>query len=105
MKESTDNIKKYAAHWVLVLSGSIVVLSVALNQIGFRVDRIMDAWSQKIVYESKAKYENMNCPAPLVLPGSEAVDLGPVMNRLQLLEEIGQRVEILESLAHPQGNK
>ena len=108
MKESADNIKKYAAHWVLVLSGSIVVLSVALNQIGFRVDRIMDAWSQKIVYESKAKYDLKNCPVPtpsLVLPNTEAVDLTPVMNRLQLLDEISQRVEILESLAHPQGVK
>lgn len=101
MKESTDNIKKYAAHWVLVLSGSIVVLSVALNQIGFRVDRIMDAWSQKIVYESKAKYEFKNCPLPtppLLMP-TLADD------KLQLLEELSQRLEILESMAHPEGSK
>lgn len=95
MKESTDNIKKYAAHWVLVLSGSIVVLSVALNQVGFRVDRVLDAWSQAIVLESKAKYELQNCPV--------SVDLST--DKLYLLEELSQRLEILESMAHPRGNK
>lgn len=93
MKESVDNIKKYAAHWVLVFSGSIVVLSIALNQIGFRVDRVLDAWSQAIVLESKAKYGVLECPAPLVV--TDPVDLAPIEMRLS----------ILESMAHEQGVK
>ena len=92
MKESIGNIKKYAAHWVLVFSGSIVVLSIALNQIGFRVDRVMDAWSQAIVLESKLKYELQNCPLPVVM--NEAVDLSPIEMRLSILEGMAHEANV-----------
>ena len=95
-KKDLNGLEKYATSSVLKISGSILVLSIALNQIGFRVDRILDAWSEAIVLETKLKY-SANCPvfdAPEII-APDPVDLSPIEMRLS----------ILEGMAHEQGVK
>ena len=57
-KPSLKSIESYAAKPVLVFSGSLLVLSIALNNIGFKV--VIDAWAQSIAQgiESNCKTEN-----------------------------------------------
>ena len=106
-KKEISGLEKYATSTVLKISGSILVLSIALNQIGFRVDRILDAWSEAIVLETKLKY-SVNCPvtnseiAPVMNP---LPPLLPTVDYSLQLDEINARLERVESLAHHEGGK
>lgn len=46
-------LEDYAAKPVLIFSGSILVLSVALNNIGFK--EVIDAYAQSIVHNLESK--------------------------------------------------
>lgn len=48
MTKQTDRLEEYAAKPVLIFSGSLLVLSVALNNIGFK--EVVDAYAKSIVY-------------------------------------------------------
>jgi aromatic ring-opening dioxygenase LigB subunit len=58
MKKQKTKLEDYAAKPVLILSGSLLVLSIALNNIGFK--EVVDAYAKLIV----SNIENKNCKAP-----------------------------------------
>jgi len=80
-------LEDYAAKPVLIFSGSILVLSVALNNIGFK--EVVDAYAKSIVY----KLEN-----------KKACKIDNNQFELQF-EKLNHRLEIVEGLAHKGGNK
>ncbi len=57
-KPSIKGLEQYAAKPVLIFSGSILVLSVALNNIGFK--EVIDAWAKSIA----ANIEVNECKPP-----------------------------------------
>lgn len=66
------DLSQYASGWMMRFSGSIVVLSIALNQIGF--GKVVDAYADKLAAEARAK--------PLSCNHKD------IENRLQSLESI-----------------
>ena len=52
-KPARLNLEGYAAKPVLIFSGSLLVLSVALNNIGFK--EVVDAYAQSIVHSLEVK--------------------------------------------------
>jgi len=54
-KKQRSKLEDYAAKPVLVFSGSLLVLSVALNNIGFK--EVVDAYAKSIVYKLEANKE------------------------------------------------
>lgn len=91
-KKFGNGLEQFAASWVLRLAGSLLVLSVALNNIGFRLDKVLDAWSVAIVEETKAKYA-ASCPT---------VSLDTVAVELEV-NNLKERLERVEGLAHKEG--
>ena len=92
MKEKSERrkgIENYASHWVLVLSGSLLVLSVTFNNIG--IGKIIDAYSQKMI--SDIKHSEANRFPPL-----------QCTNWSLEIEEIADRVTLLESDSHKSGS-
>ena len=71
-KNPKSNLEAYAAKPVLVFSGSLLVLSVALNNIGFK--EVVDAYAQSIVYSLE---NNKEC----------AINSNSVQLRLKALEK------------------
>ena len=47
------DLSQYASGWMMKFSGSLVVLSIALNQIGF--GKVVDAYADKLAAEAVAK--------------------------------------------------
>ena len=83
--EKPVGMERYAAHWVLVLSGSLMVLSVTLNNIG--LGKVIDAWTQSWVIENQNAIRGVQ-PQQCIYPTG-------LMNRIEELEE----------LAHQSGTK
>lgn len=54
-KRRRSKLEDYAAKPVLVFSGSLLVLSVALNNVGFK--EVVDAYAKSIVYKLENKKE------------------------------------------------
>ena len=80
-KRKRTKLEDYAAKPVLVFSGSLLVLSVALNNIGFK--EVVDAYAKSIVYKLENKKE---CKSS---------------SNLKLrFNELSHRVEAVEKLAH-----
>lgn len=94
MDSQTKGLEQYAAKPVLVLSGSLLILSIALNNIGFRLDKVMEAWSISIVEATKAKYA-LSCPVV------EPMDIHTSIEFAGLKE----RLERVEALAHEEGRR
>lgn len=78
-KRQLKGLEQYAAKSVLVLSGSLLVLSVAINNIGFKP--IIDAYAQSIVMNLE---NEKSCNIPSV---------------------INKRLEALEEVAHKSNSK
>lgn len=76
-KQRRSKLEDYAAKPVLVFSGSLLVLSVALNNIGFK--EVVDAYAKSIVHK---------------LEDSKSCNI-----------EFNHRLELVENLAHKGGNK
>lgn len=74
-KKQRSKLEDYAAKPVLVFSGSLLVLSVALNNIGFK--EVVDAYAKSIVHKLE---DNKSCNI-----------------------ELNSRLELVESLAHKGG--
>lgn len=48
-KSSEKPLESYTSSKVLVFSAGLAAISFSLNNIGFRLDKILDAYSEKIV--------------------------------------------------------
>lgn len=55
----TDSLEKAAPHWMWAFSGSLFLLSVTLNQIGF--GNVVDAYADKLVADTKRQEVVLNC--------------------------------------------
>lgn len=80
-----SGLQKFAAHKVLVFSGSLLVLSLTLNNIGFR--RVVEAYADSLVWKMKQKNQ---CPVSL---------------DDEYKNQMNERVMHLEDLSHPRGTK
>jgi len=81
-KRPATGLEQYASKGVLVFSGSLLVVSVALNNVGFK--EVIDAWSASIVAGIESK-------------PNKVLEL-----RLNQLEH---RLEEVEKLAHTSGDR
>jgi hypothetical protein len=79
-KINVDSLMQYASHWSLRFSGSLLVLSFAVNNVS-QLDDIADAYAKKIVLEAEASVTK--CPA--------VPEINPV---------VLERIEHLEDMAH-----
>jgi len=52
MRTKNKPLDQYASKWVLTLSGSLLVLSVAFNNVG--IGKILDAYAQSIINDIKS---------------------------------------------------
>lgn len=73
-----ETLEKYAAKPVLIFSGSILVLSIALNNVGFK--EVVDAYAKSIV----ASIENKQCKTPAIDP--------------EIINQINENTLIIEAL-------
>jgi hypothetical protein len=80
-RPSIKSLENYASRPVLVFSGSILVLSIALNNIGFK--GVIDAWVKSIEHK---------------------IEQNPSDIQLKL-NELEKRLEKVEHLAHKSGDK
>jgi len=81
-KRPASGLEQYASKGALVFSGSLLVISVALNNVGFK--EVIDAWSASIVANIESK------------PNKE----------LELrLNQLEHRLEEVEKLAHTSGEQ
>ncbi len=82
MKRPTmKGLEQYAAKPVLVFSGSLLVLSVALNNIGFK--EVIDAWAKHIAHQIEEPNKDLE---------------------LKVIE-LEKRLKEVEKLAHHSGEK
>ncbi len=79
--------QKYAPRWVWALSGSILLLTVALNNAGFKP--VVDAYASRITHELEGDFGNQQ--------EIEALKLR--------LAELEAEIERLKELAHPPARK
>lgn len=86
IKPFTSGVEQYASKSVLVFSGSLLVLSVSLNNAG--LGKIVDAYSKSIVHkiESQQQCKNHSIEHPA-------------------LDEIEERLKAVELLAHKSTKK
>jgi len=61
MKSKQPGLEQYASKSALVFAGSLMVLSVAFNNIG--LGKVIDAYSQRLIADIKQE-----CPTPQVSP-------------------------------------
>jgi len=81
MRTKNKPLDQYASKWVLTLSGSLLVLSVAFNNVG--IGKILDAYAQSIINDIKSD----------------------IKTECKQENNINQRIDILERDSHKAGNK
>jgi hypothetical protein len=91
VKNNLSGLEQYATSGVLKFAGSILVLSLALNTVGFRADKLLDAWSESII--AKTTMSAVVCPT---IPEIQTpVDLKPIDVRLRMLESIAHESSLI----------
>ena len=89
-KRQKTKLEDYAAKPVLILSGSLLVLSVALNNIGFK--EVVDAYAKSIV--ASIEQEECKTDQPLI---------NQVNTNSQSIKELKLDNEILKENSHKAG--
>ena len=83
----SEDVKKIAWHPIVVLSGSLMMLSVTANNIGF--GKVVDAYADRMVAEieyKKTAQENIQR-----LPPQQCIMPTGLMGRLESLEELSHK--------------
>ena len=91
-----SELKKDALRPVVVISASLLLLSITLNNVGFK--RVVDAYAKSWEYQ----IENQNtCDSPIV-----SLDMETIKEEIHIaLEPYDNRLKEVEYLAHEKGIK
>lgn len=83
-KPKVAGLEQYAPSWSLKAAGALLVLTLALNNVGINFAPVMQAWTAKIASEIESNKDDLeSCKASLI----DSSDLD-------------SRLKVVESLAH-----